>query len=312
MSAPADAPLGPDIDREEGPVLARRLALAAVLAVMGAALSYVLLVRTSLGQRFDEAAFEGGREQVPGLAATAGSQLRRITADSFAVVLVALVAIGVLRRRVVLGLGAAFAAGIAVVVTDLLKNHVLTRPVLIPAGSAVNTFPSGHTTAAVACAMALILVTPARWRGVSAVVAGAYGWVTAAQVQTAGWHRPSDAIGAAFLAFASVTGVGALLAWTRPTGRPAPGRHFIAQGILGAVGVANAAVIIWGLLEVLRYLGGHARGLPVPPGMRHDAYVTGLSVTVEVVIILLMVLLGLLGRANIDAGERSPAFWAAP
>ena len=306
MAAIADAPYAPDVGPDAGLVLARRLALASVLAIVCAALSYLLMVRTSLGQRFDEAAFDGAREQVPGLAATAGSQLRRITADSFAIVLVALVAIGVFRRRVFLGLGAAFAAGIAVVGTDLLKNHILTRPVLTTAGSAVNTFPSGHTAAAVACAMALMLVTPPRWRGVAAVVAGAYGWVTAAQVQTAGWHRPSDAIGAAFLSFASVTGVGAVLAWIRPTGPPAEGRHLIAQGILGLVGVGNAAVITWGLIEVLRYLRGHALGLPVPAGMRHDAYVTGLSVTVEVVIILLMVLLGLLGRANLDAAEGRP------
>jgi membrane-associated phospholipid phosphatase len=310
MTGTAGGPSTPDPGRDAGPALARRLAVASVLAVICAALCYLVMVRTSLGQRFDDAAFDGAREQVPGLAATAGSQLRRITADSFALVLVALVAIGILRRRVLLGLGAAFAAGIAVVGTDVLKNQVLTRPVLTVAGSTVNTFPSGHTTTAVACAMALMLVTPARWRGVAAVVAGAYAWVTAAQVQTAGWHRPSDAIGAAFLAFASVTGVGAVLAWTRPMGPPAQGHHRIAQGLLGVVGVANAVVISWGLIEVLRYLQEHARGLPVPAGMRRDAYITGLSVTVEVVVILLMVLLGLLGRANLDGGERPPPFWA--
>jgi hypothetical protein len=123
-------------------------------------------------------------------------------------------------------------------------------------------------------------------------------------VQTAGWHRPSDAIGAAFLAFAAVTAVGAILARSRPIGPPDPGRHRMAQGVLGLVGAANAGVIVWGLIGVLRYLQAHSLGLRVPVDIRHDAYLTGLSVTVEVVVILLMVLLGLLGRVNIDGPER--------
>jgi membrane-associated phospholipid phosphatase len=281
--------------------LAGRLTLASVLALAGAALCYVIMVRTPLGQRFDNAAFLGAQDQVPGLAAADGALLRRITADSFAVVLAILVTIGALRRRLLLGLGAASAAAIAVVGTDLLKDDLLTRPRLTGTlASLGNTFPSGHTATAVACAMALVLVSPPRWRGVAAVIAGAYGWVTAAQVQTAGWHRPSDAIGAAFLAFAAVTAAGAILAIARPVTWDNPARHRLAQTILGVVGLTDLAAMAWGLVEVLRYLRDHSRGIVLPGGLRHDAYITGLTVTVEVVVVLLMVLLALVGRADLD------------
>jgi membrane-associated phospholipid phosphatase len=282
------------------------LAVASVLAVACAAVCYLVMVRTSLGQRFDNAAFDGARDQVPGVAGAGTDQLRRITADSFALVLVILAAIGAVRRRLLLGLGAALAAALAVAGTDVLKNDILTRPALTASTAGVNTFPSGHTATAVACAMALVLVSPPRWRGLAAVGAGAYGWITAAQVQTAGWHRPSDAIGAAFLAFAAVTGIGAMIARARPVGPPSPGRHRIAQVVLGLVALANAAVITWGLVDVLRYLHARALGLPVAGGVRHDAYITGLGATVEVVVILLMILLALLGRANLGGARSSP------
>jgi membrane-associated phospholipid phosphatase len=199
--------------------LSRRLAVASLLAVLCAVACYLIMVRTPLGQRVDNAAFLGARAQSGSSAQVHDTdQLRRITADSLAFVLVVLVAVGALRRRPLLGLGGAFAAGVAVVGTHALKNEILTRPDLIAAGRqlAGNTYPSGHTATAVVCGMALVLVSPPRWRGWAALPAGAYGWITAAQVQTAGWHRPSDAIGAAFIAFASVTSVAAVLAAHRP------------------------------------------------------------------------------------------------
>ena len=280
--------------------LALRLAIASVVAVIAAAVCYLIMVRTSLGQRFDNAAYLGATDQVGGPAAN--DQLRRITGDSFALVLVILVILGAVRRRVLLGLGAALAAGLAVVGTDFLKDHFLTRPPLTADSLAVgNTFPSGHTATAVACAMALVIVSPPRWRGVAAVTAGAYGWITAAEVQTAGWHRPSDAIGAAFLAFAAITAVGAALAMTRPITWSRTARHRAAQALLGLVGFADLIVIGWGLARVLGYLRDHADGVVAPGGLRQDAYVTGLAVTVGVVVVLLMVLLALVGRADLGA-----------
>jgi membrane-associated phospholipid phosphatase len=280
--------------------LAVRLAMASAAALAAAAVCYLLMVRTSLGQRFDNAAYLGATDQAGGLAAN--DQLRRITGDSFALVLVVLVILGAARRRLLLGLGAALAAGLAVVGTDFLKNHILTRPLLTGDLLAVgNTFPSGHTATAVACAMSLVIVSPPRWRGVAAVTAGAYAWITAAEVQTAGWHRPSDAIGAACLAFAAITAVGAALAVMRPVTRTTTVRHRVAQAVLGLVAGADLIVVAWGLFRVLGYLGDHAEGVVAPGGLREDAYVTGLAVTVGVVVVLLMILLALVGRADLGA-----------
>jgi membrane-associated phospholipid phosphatase len=305
MTAAATEVRVPPGDRDRASrSLALRLAIASVIAVAAAAVCYLIMVRTSLGQRFDNAAYQGATDQVGGL--TANEQLRRITGDSFALVLVVLVILGAVRRRLLLGLGAALAAGLAVVGTDILKNHILTRPPLTADLLAVgNTFPSGHTATAVACAMALVIVSPPRWRGVAAVTAGAYAWITAAEVQTAGWHRPSDAIGAAFLAFAAITAVAAALAITRPITWTSPARHRLAQGVLGLVGFVDLIVIGWGLARVLGYLRAHADGVVAPGGLREDAYVTGLAVTVGVVVVLLMILLALVGRADLGAPGRA-------
>jgi membrane-associated phospholipid phosphatase len=288
-----------------GRSLALRLAMASVLAVAAAAVCYLIMVRTALGQRFDNAAYLGATDQVGGPAAN--DQLRRITGDSFALVLVVLVVLGAVRRRLLLGLGAALAAALAVVGTDYLKDHVLTRPPLTADLLAVgNTFPSGHTATAVACAMALVVVSPTRWRGVAAVTAGAYGWITAAEVQTAGWHRPSDAIGASFLAFAAITAVGAALALTRPVTWHRTVHHRLAQAILGLVGFVDLIVIAWGLVRVLGYLRDHADGVVTPGGLREDAYITGLAVTVGVVVVLLIILLALVGQADLGGPATGP------
>ena len=304
---------GPLLPRSQGTDssrrLARRLAVASVLGLVAATVCYVVMVRTALGQRFDNAAYLGAREQLGSVSASDAGALREITADSFAAVLGVLVILGALRRRIVLGLAAALAAGVAVVVTHFLKVDILTRPLLtVRVFTVQNTFPSGHTATAVACAMAVVLLSPPRWRGWAGVVAGAYGWITAAQVQTAGWHRPSDAIGAAFVAFASITAVAAVLAWSRPVSRQGSGRHRVALGVLGLVGLGALAVLARGLSNVLGYLRGHDLGVTASGvGLRHDAYITGLALTVEVVVVLLMILLALLGPADLGARRSAGA-----
>ncbi len=58
------------------------------------------------------------------------------------------------------------------------------------------------------------------------------------------------------------------------------------------------------LLRVLRFLHAHAMGVPVSAGIDHDAYITGLTVTIAVVVLLLMVLLLLLDGAEIGGRRR--------
>jgi membrane-associated phospholipid phosphatase len=202
------------------------LVIAAGASTAMAAVVYAAFVRTHLGHRLDNAALAGSHRTAGQQQVVDASQLHRITADSLAVVLIVLAVIGIVRRRPRLGLTVAATAGIAVIAADVLKKKILPRPFLVPSDASmpVNTFPSGHTVTALVCALALVLVVAPRWRGAAAVVAGSYGWITAAQVQTAGWHRPSDAVGAAFIAFAAVALAAAALARWRPVG-PRPGEQ---------------------------------------------------------------------------------------
>jgi membrane-associated phospholipid phosphatase len=272
-----------------------RLGIAAVLAYGATAACYLLMVRTSLGQRFDRAAYLGIPGQRPTITKVSNTVLQQITAYSLVVALLILVAIGVLRRRPLLGVAAAFAAGFAVVLTDLSKAHVFSKPSFI-----TTSFPSGHTATAVACAMALVFVSRPSWRGIAAVVAGSYGWITAAQVELAGWHRPSDAIGGACLAFGSVAAMAAVLACVRPVERDREGVPRWAVAVLAAVAVAAAAGTAWGLIVVLGNLRHHASSTD-SAAVHHAAYLAGLALTVTVVVTLLLALIALMGRWDFDS-----------
>jgi membrane-associated phospholipid phosphatase len=297
-------------ERAAGPATNRRLAVrlltASVLAYGATAICYLLMVRTSLGQRFDRAAYLGIPGQDPTVTRVSNTLLQQITAHSLLVVLLVLIAIGVLRRRPLLGIAAAFAAGISVVLTDLSKAHVFSRPLGSP-----TSFPSGHTATAVACAMALVLVSRPAWRGVAAVVAGTYGWVTAAQVQLAGWHQPSDAIGGACLAFASVTAVAGAVAWVRPVERDRRGTPGWAVGVLWAVAATAAAGTAWGLVRVLGDLR-HQGTSTGSAAIHHAAYLTGLAMTVGVVVLLLLALIALLDRWDFDGRSQQPSVSGVP
>jgi membrane-associated phospholipid phosphatase len=225
------------------------------------------------------------------------------------VVLALIVLFGVLRRRPRLGLAVAMAAGVAVVGTDLLRKVLLTRPPLVHSDlvASVNTFPSGHTAAAISCAFALVVVSPPAWRGISAVVAGSYAWFTAAAVQTAGWHRPSDAIGAALLSFAVVALLSAVVAVRRPVGQGTRYLHAPAFVLLGVVWLGAAALSALYAVRVLRFLATHSASLQVTRPILDDAYHFSVNLTVVVVVSLLMLLLLLLGRHDLDQPLRQQA-----
>jgi hypothetical protein len=283
--------------------LARRLTIAGVVALVLAAACYLVAVHTALGHRFDNAALLGAQSQRWRVRVADMARLRRITTDSFAAVLVLVVIIGLIRRRPRLAVVAAVSAGLAVVLTDLLRVHLLTRPALAASDAvfnALNTYPSGHTAATVGSAMAIVLVVSPAWRGLATVVAGSFGWATAANVQTAGWHRPSDAVGAALIAFAAVTIGAAVVARWRPigTGR----RTTFVPGLiaLGIIWVASAAISALNAARVLNYLVGHPDAVPPTDAIRADAYQFSVNLTVVVVVTLLAALLIMLGRFDLD------------
>ncbi|MGV1049503.1 MAG: phosphatase PAP2 family protein [Solirubrobacterales bacterium] len=61
-------------------------------------------------------------------------------------------------------------------------------------------FPSGHTTAAVSLAVALVLVAPARHRALAVAIGALYSALIALCVLVLEWHYPSDVVAGALVA----------------------------------------------------------------------------------------------------------------
>src|SRR5690606_32054592 len=137
---------------------------------------------------------------------------------SVASVLLAILLVGVvalLRRRFVLAAAVTVMIVGANVTTQLLKRFVLDRPDVassVPdaAGGLHNTLPGGHTTVALSVAIAVVLVVPARLRGLVALAAAAYGALTGVATLSAQWHRPSDVVAAGLVVGAWAAAVGAV------------------------------------------------------------------------------------------------------
>ena len=288
---------------DAGRRIALRLVAAAAVCVALAAATYLLLVRTRLGQRFDNAALIGSQQQSLSSRVHDYFFLERIRAGTFVVVLIGIAGYGLVRRRPRSGIAMAVAAFLAVVGTDLAKNHILTRPFLVPSDAIrrYNTFPSGHTATAIACALALVVLSPPAVRGVVAILAGSYSWVVAADVQTAGWHRPSDAIGASLLAFATIALAAAVVVWRRPVGVGRRTGHWAAYPVLGVVGIVSAVLTA---VNASRGLGILVRTrnsqIPPTPAVLNDAYQFSVNLTVFVVVCLLIGLLLVLDKYDLD------------
>jgi membrane-associated phospholipid phosphatase len=298
-----EAPPAPElVETPVGAGLGRHLIIAAAASAVLALVVYIVAVHTALGQRFDNAALLGAHGQRNSTRLGDVSLLRRITLDSLIAVLVIIAGIGIVRRRPRLGIAVAVAAAVAVGATHVLRTVILDRPELVRSDAFYpsNTFPSGHTATAFACALALVVVSAPAWRGVSAVVAGAYAWITATAVLTAGWHRPSDAIGAALLGFAVVAGTAAVIAAFRPIGSGRRVTHIPAFAVLGVVWLVASVLSILNAARVLHFLVDHADSLTPTPSVLNDAYLCSVNLTVVVVVSLLALLLYLLGPCDLD------------
>jgi membrane-associated phospholipid phosphatase len=169
------------------------LAMAAAVVAL-----WWFFVRSGRGQLLDTVALEGnavGQDRVDGLATTV---LNAVSFASLAVATIAVAVIALARGRVLLTLVVTAFVATANLVTQVLK-HGLYRPDLgvdperVTAG---NSFPSGHATVAMSVVIALILVVPAKARGVAAVVGAGYATVAGVATMSLGWHRPSDVAGA--------------------------------------------------------------------------------------------------------------------
>jgi membrane-associated phospholipid phosphatase len=211
--------------------------LAAVLAAATVAAIYLVFVRTSLGQVVDTLAMRGADVHHPKVVEVLNRALNGTTLISLVLVCVAAAAIGVLRKRIDLAIGAALMVIAANGSAQLLKDR-LPRPDLddFPAP---NSFPSGHTTAAASVAFALILVLPYAVRGLVALIGAGYVTIIAVATVWAEWHRPSD----------TVAGLLVVVAWGALISCVLRARRYRIPGPLARVNrVAKVPLLIVGAL----------------------------------------------------------------
>jgi membrane-associated phospholipid phosphatase len=200
---------------------ARRMAILSVVCIVVLFAVYFVAVHTDWGQRVDEAALDGRTTRASVLRAT-DRLLDTVSAASFVVGSLVILAIALVRRRPHLALTAGVIIGGSFVTTQLLKRVVLDRPNLIgltdPAQQH-NWFPSGHSTVAMALVVALVIVVAEEARPLVALAGLVYATMVGAGTVTLGWHRPSDVLGA-YLVVAAWAGASvAVLLWTEGAAR---------------------------------------------------------------------------------------------
>ncbi|MGE2732778.1 phosphatase PAP2 family protein [Mycolicibacterium vaccae] len=238
-----------------------------VFALLFGAAVYLLAVHTTTGQRLEDSALHGAGQVDPELRRVAMRAFHTISVTSQLVAAIAVAAIGLLRKQVLLAV-----AGVGVIlggqaVTQVLKYHVLSRPDLTSAdgGLVENTLPSGHTTAAMCLLFATLIVMPYRFRGIAmfvtltwAVGIGAYTVIIRA-------HRLSDTLAANAVALFVASVASLLLAQTgriRAVVSPEPRRYTLRTVFVVLVGVVGAASLALGVVQTLLAVSAHVNDEP--------------------------------------------------
>ena len=230
---------------------ARAYAWLSVLAGLVLVGCYAVLVRTPIGQRWDDRSLLGG--QIASLSARQQltSYLHEIRISTIVLAIVVLLVIGLLRRRLATALIAVLAVGGAVISAEILKR-VLPRRDLAPELNSyidngnIETYPSGHATIAMSFALAVLVVSSPRAR--SYVVPFAMLWAVGVPMAAlaAGWHRPSDLIGGMALAMLFLAAATAIITYryAQIHNTPLTVRWLFVSGLMALV-IAMAALLLW-------------------------------------------------------------------
>ncbi len=231
----------------------RRLLFLTAAATLACAGLYVASTLTPTGQLLGDFVLEGRPATDPRAVSAAEDALATVSVGMLAGASVALAGLAALSGRVRLAVGILVSIAGANGTAQLLKV-VLQRPDLTttaPFGYG-NSFPSGHVTVAASLALAALLVTPRRLRGVTALVGTAYVTIVAVSTLTAGWHRLADAAGAILIALAWAAGAATVLSighglMPRQSWRAGSGR---ATAVLSALLGGGSVVLGAGVLVV--------------------------------------------------------------
>ncbi|MBV9672032.1 MAG: phosphatase PAP2 family protein [Verrucomicrobia bacterium] len=184
----------------EKPAL-RPLLLGAFICACLLTIGYLTMVNTPQGHKFDDDAFAGHDAVSWRVIKLDSAILNRVTKSALLFAAIMIFSVATLRRCAFVGLIAVAGFAFAVIGAEILKAVLPWRPLvpddaLLSADLQAESYPSGHATIGTSFALGVLLVAPSRWRLWFAVCAGCFSATFATAVLFAGWHRPSDALGA--------------------------------------------------------------------------------------------------------------------
>jgi membrane-associated phospholipid phosphatase len=164
--------------------------------------AYVAFVHLPVMRTADLRVLEGfmGLQTMPG--AEYGDDIVTLFDPApFAAMVLGVLAAGFLLGRTRAGLLAVGAMLAANVSTQVLKPLLAVQRDF-PYGHAMGpeAYPSGHTTAVMSVALALVIVAPPRLRALAATLGGVLTVVTVFSIMMLGWHYPSDIVGGLLVA----------------------------------------------------------------------------------------------------------------
>jgi membrane-associated phospholipid phosphatase len=289
----------------------RKAAFAAVVSIVLFVAVYLVAVRTELGQRFENDVWLGAGQTAMQRPTQAAGALNLIGNSTGTIAVAVVFLIGLLRRQIALAVAGVAVVGASIGTAEYLKD-TLARPELVPgwSGSAGNSFPSGHTSIAMAVMFALILVVPYRIRSLVAFCTAALATEIGALTIIARWHRPSDTLGADLmvLCYASLAVlILAALGRVRPAEPRVPGGR-TGRGLVTSVPIALGTVTALGgalLFAALTYY----HWVNFAPGFEilHAAFLAGCLVALAGSGLATLALLWLLSRLDFtnDHGQTS-------
>jgi|SRR6516162_3460188 len=222
----------------------RRLLLGALVCAVLLIAGYFALVSTPWGHQFDDDAFFGRQALTLKIIRFDSDILDLVNKAALLLATVVLLVIAAARRSTFVGVIAVAGLGCAVAGAEVLKS-MLPRQALVPEdallerGFQASTYPSGHATVGTSLALGLLLVSSSRWRPWLAVAGGCLSVTFTTGVLFAGWHRPSDALGA--LAWSGLCMNAAAAFAIRMRGRP---RAAIAHPSRAAFGSVALAILV--------------------------------------------------------------------
>lgn len=178
---------------------------------------YVLAVRTTMGQRVDNAAMTATANLLAEIQWTQ-TVLDLVSPLSVVLGALAIAAVGYFSHGSATAAKTVGAITVTVGSAQVLKT-VLTRPDLLD--TMANSLPSGHVAAVAGLAVGATLAVPAVLRSTAAVAGGIVVTLTGVATIAQQWHRPSDVLSAALLAAAVALFLGFSPSRSHATGKAA-------------------------------------------------------------------------------------------